>query len=157
MSDLSLRLLLIERERATRDAASSLELAERDVSDRVGALDLARTTMRSATKDLDEATRALLGAGPTTASALERDAARRAASKLRVEDAAAAVSHAERSLRGAETARDEARRALAEAVERRRVVVDTIDARGLEARRERASREDDEADEAGAARQALKS
>ncbi len=153
MSDRALRLLLIERERAARDAASSFDLAERDVSDRARALDLARSTMRSATTDLDDATRTLLDAGPTTASALERDAARRATSRRRVEDAAAAVSHAERSLRVAEVTRDEARSTLAEAVERRRVVADTIDARGLEARRERASREDDEADEAAAARE----
>lgn len=152
MSDRSLRLLLIERERAALDAASAFELAERDVTDRSRALDLAVASRQEALQALEAGTRELLDAGTMTARSLEQHASRRASLRERVNLAKVAVAVATRELRFAEAARDEARRSLADAVERRRVVTDAIEARGVEAQRERASRDDDEADEANAAR-----
>lgn len=152
MSDRALGLLLAERRRDEADAVTALERAERTLAALTEAASRDRDGASSARAALDDVTCALTAAGRASAWELQRLSARRVALRAALTIAESRARESDVKVRVAAGARSASKRALAEAIERRRAVEDRVETLAVEARRARAAREDDDAAEAHAAR-----
>ncbi len=151
MSERALDLLLAARRGDEAAAATALERAERERSEASLAASLARDGVSAARAALDEVTRGFTAASRATAGELLRLSARRATLVADLAAAEARVKERDARLAAATSALGSSKRALAEAIEHRRTVEVRAEERVVEARRARASRDDDDAAEAHAA------